>query len=87
MMQVDDRNKQGQYYIKVMNKIVAKGDGHVDKEIARLSKMIDAKAADSNKLDDFEYRVNILNMFKAGPVEEKEVGEDASEDEVEHEDL
>jgi hypothetical protein len=47
-----------------MKKIVKNGEGHVTSEIARLSKMIETKAANEDKIEDFEYRVNILGVFQ-----------------------
>ncbi|ORX44465.1 ER-resident thioredoxin protein [Piromyces finnis] len=55
--------KYPKYYVKVMNKINDKKD-YVEKEIARLTKIVKGKSLSSEKIDDFTRRINILNMFK-----------------------
>jgi len=56
-------NKYSKYYVKVMNKINDKKD-YIDKEIARLTKILEGKNLSSEKADDFMKRINILKSFK-----------------------
>jgi len=63
-------DKYSKYYVKVMNKINEKKD-YVDKEVTRLSKILDGKSLSSEKADDFMKRINILKSFKKEAKEEK----------------
>ncbi|KAJ3406338.1 hypothetical protein HDV05_006063 [Chytridiales sp. JEL 0842] len=58
-------SKYGKYYIKVMEKISEKGDGYVEKEISRLSKIAESGTTTLEKKDDFLIRKNILGSFVA----------------------
>jgi len=46
-----------------MNKINDKKD-YIEKEIARLTKIVKGKNISTEKMDDFSKRINILNIFK-----------------------
>ncbi|CAG8721780.1 15822_t:CDS:2, partial [Acaulospora morrowiae] len=50
------------YYPKVMEKTLEKED-YVDKEIARINKIIESGTISDNKIDDFTIRKNILSSF------------------------
>jgi protein disulfide-isomerase A6 len=56
-------DKYSNYYVKVMNKINDKKD-YIEKEIARLTKIVKGKNISTEKMDDFSKRINILNIFK-----------------------
>ncbi|CAI5483715.1 unnamed protein product [Closterium sp. Yama58-4] len=49
-------------YLKVMRSVVDKGDGYVEKEITRLSKVLDGDLK-LEKVDDITIRRNILSAF------------------------
>jgi len=55
--------KAGEYYLKVMKKIVEKGDAYVETEIARLTKILSGKMT-ADKRDNMFKRKNILGVFK-----------------------
>ncbi|KAJ3272372.1 Protein disulfide-isomerase-like 2-2 [Terramyces sp. JEL0728] len=55
--------KMEKYYVKVMGKIIKKKD-YLEKEIARLTKIIAGGNTSPEKQDDFVTRRNILNAFK-----------------------
>ncbi|ORX86673.1 disulfide isomerase [Anaeromyces robustus] len=69
-------DKYSNYYVKVMNKINEKKD-YIDKEIARLTKIMSGKNISNVKADDFAKRINILNIFK-----NKEAKEENTKDEL-----
>lgn len=69
-------DKYSKYYVKVMNKISEKKD-YIEKEIARLSKIMNGKNISAVKADDFAKRINILNVFK-----NKEAKEENTKDEL-----
>lgn len=50
-------------YIKVMEKVVEKGDGYVASELARLGKMISAESVNPVKKTLFQRKVNVLTAF------------------------
>lgn len=52
------------FYVKVMKAILKKGDQFVDKETARLKKMVDSTSVNAKKVDEFTVRLNILAAFK-----------------------
>ncbi|KAI8898718.1 thioredoxin-like protein, partial [Globomyces pollinis-pini] len=56
-------SKYAKYYGKTMNKII-KNSGYIDKEVARLTKILDAGTTAPEKVDDFMMRRNILNTFR-----------------------
>ena len=56
-------DKYSNYYVKVMNKINDKKD-YVEKEIGRLTKILEGKNISIEKADDFIKRINILKSFK-----------------------
>jgi len=59
-----DDQKNGKYYVKVMETIQSKGEEFVDSEIARLNKLMEGSLA-ASKVDEFTVRQNILKSFKA----------------------
>jgi len=59
--------KSGDYYIKVMVKIVAKGDGFPVSEIARIEKLLEGHLT-ANKRDEMYMRINVLKVFKNAAV-------------------
>lgn len=54
--------KNAEYYSKVVSNVQAKGKDYIDKEIARLSKLLKSSIAD-DKRDFFTIRKNILSQF------------------------
>ncbi|KAJ3195563.1 hypothetical protein HK101_011783 [Irineochytrium annulatum] len=58
-------NKYALYYVKVMEKILKDGEGYVEKETARLQKIMKSGTTAVTKNDDFIIRSNILTSFKA----------------------
>lgn len=56
-------SKYAIYYVKVMEKIVQKGDAYATKEYARLDKIASSGTTSLEKLDDFYIRKNILSSF------------------------
>jgi len=57
-------------YVRVMKKIIEKGDGFVDTEIARINKLKEGRLTDA-KQQLFTRRLNVLSTFKATTVEKK----------------
>jgi len=57
----------GNYYIKVMDKILAKGDGFPASEIARIEKLLEGHLK-ANKRDEMYKRINVLKIFKNAAV-------------------
>jgi len=55
----------GSLYVKAAEKIQEKGAEYVDKEQARLNKLIDGGNVAADKLDAFVKRRNVLDAFKA----------------------
>lgn len=53
----------GGRYVKAMKKVLAKGDGYVAKEIARLSGMVSSGSVSAEKKTSFMVRTNILRAF------------------------
>jgi len=51
-------------YVKAMEKIIAKGDSYVSKEVARLSKLIGGEGVKADRKDLFMLRRNILKAFE-----------------------
>jgi protein disulfide-isomerase A6 len=60
------------YYAKLMEKILGQGELFIETEKARLTKMLKNDDISSAKLDDFNIRQNILNIFDkdAKPVDQ-----------------
>ncbi|ORX51285.1 disulfide isomerase [Hesseltinella vesiculosa] len=61
----DVESRYAKYYTKLMEKILEKGDDFIDKEKARIQKIIKSSTVTLAKLDDFTIRQNILNVFDA----------------------
>jgi protein disulfide-isomerase A6 len=62
----DLKEKYAAYYVKVLAKM-ASTQGYVEKELARLEKMIKKGGLAPAKSDDLISRANILRMFGQGP--------------------
>lgn len=60
------------YYAKLMEKILSQGEAFIETEKARLAKILKNDDVASSKLDDFNIRQNILNVFdkNASPVDQ-----------------
>ncbi|KAH0536637.1 hypothetical protein FGG08_006505 [Glutinoglossum americanum] len=58
----DITDKYAQYYVKVIEKF-AKGDGYVQKELARLEGILKRGGLAPEKVDDLTIRTNILRKF------------------------
>ena len=65
------KDKYSEYYIKVSEK-VAKNQGYVEKELARLEGIIKKGGLAPEKIDDLTSRSNILRKFKGEPPIEEE---------------
>jgi len=61
-----DKLKHANLYIKAMKKQLKKGEGYLDKEIARLQKMLDGGNIKPSKQTLFHLRINILKALKEG---------------------
>jgi len=62
----------GAYYVKVMKKILDKGDVYIATEIARLEKMLDGGKMAGEKRDNMYRRKNILAVFRDAAADAKE---------------
>merc|ERR1711885_85271 len=62
--------KSGEYYLKVMKKIMDRGDSYVETEIARLKNLLEGQMK-VDKRDQMLKRKNILNVFKNAIVKEE----------------
>jgi len=58
----DSHKKSGEYYVKVMKKIMEKGESYIQTEISRLEKIL-AGHMKADKRDQMFKRKNILNVF------------------------
>ncbi|KAI8335744.1 thioredoxin-like protein [Chlamydoabsidia padenii] len=58
-----ENSRYAKYYAKLMEKVVDGGDAFIEKEKARLDKIIKSNTVTPAKLDDFTVRQNILNAF------------------------
>eukprot|EP00958_Prasinococcus_capsulatus_P003407 scaffold307_cov390-Prasinococcus_capsulatus_cf.AAC.24 len=58
-----DEAEAGKYYEKVANNVVSKGTEYLDKEIGRLSRMLDSGSVKSEKVAEFKARTNVLKVF------------------------
>ncbi|KAI5283489.1 Protein disulfide-isomerase-like 2-2 [Ascosphaera aggregata] len=68
-------NKYAAYYVRIAEKLNA-NEGYVDKETARLDKVIDKGGVSAEKMDDLVMRRNILRKFVPTVVEEEKVTDD-----------
>lgn len=55
--------KAADYYVRVMKKVIEKGEGYVAKEKARLAKILSSGNASRERMDSFQLRHNVLNAF------------------------
>jgi len=65
-----ENQKSGQYYVKVMKKILDKGESYIQTEISRLEKIL-AGHMTSDKRDQMFKRKNVLNVFKEANVKDE----------------
>eukprot|EP00475_Leptophrys_vorax_P045137 TRINITY_DN9288_c0_g3_i1.p1 TRINITY_DN9288_c0_g3~~TRINITY_DN9288_c0_g3_i1.p1 ORF type:complete len:293 (-),score=25.76 TRINITY_DN9288_c0_g3_i1:88-966(-) len=56
------QTKQGSLYLKVMKSILEKGDDYVEKEQARLAKLLQG-ALSPNKMDELKLKKNVISSF------------------------
>eukprot|EP00794_Sanderia_malayensis_P018781 gene18781-20672_t len=61
--------KAAKYYVKVMEKMVEKGDDYAAKELERLERMLGGQMS-SSQVDNVYRRKNVLNQFKPAAKEE-----------------
>ena len=54
-------------YVKAAEKVVAKGAGYVDTELARLAKLMDGDGIAPDKKATFLLKSNVLKGFKGEP--------------------
>jgi protein disulfide-isomerase A6 len=59
--------KFGELYVKAAEKVVAKGAGYVDTELARLAKLVNGDAISADKKAAFLLKTNVLKGFKGEP--------------------
>ena len=57
------QKQNGEWYVKLMSRALAGGDSFVEKESARLSRMIEGGQVSAQFLDSFQIRKNILSQF------------------------
>jgi endoplasmic reticulum protein 29 len=55
-------DKKAQLYIKIMEKVKAKGEGYVAEETKRVTKMLEGKIAEEKKAE-FSDKIKVLNSF------------------------
>jgi len=67
-----DHKKAGDYYVKVMKKIMDKGEGYIETEISRLEKILSGHMT-ADKRDQMFKRKNILNVFKKATTGKEEL--------------
>ncbi|KAG6873925.1 hypothetical protein C0995_008964 [Termitomyces sp. Mi166 len=60
------------HYLRVMEKVVNGSDAYVQKEAARLAKILEKKNLSPSKLDEIKIKANILSAFAEEKVEETE---------------
>ncbi|SAL97702.1 hypothetical protein [Absidia glauca] len=58
-----ENSRYAKYYAKLMEKVVEGGDAFINKERARLEKIVKSNTVTPAKLDDFTVRQNILKAF------------------------
>jgi protein disulfide-isomerase-like protein len=56
--------KSADLYVKIMQKIVEKGNDYPSAELARINRMIESGNVKADKVDDFAIRRNILQQFE-----------------------
>jgi endoplasmic reticulum protein 29 len=55
-------DKKAQLYVKIMEKVKAKGEGYVAEETKRVTKMLEGKIAEEKKAE-FNDKIKVLNSF------------------------
>eukprot|EP01025_Chloroclados_australasicus_P019828 TRINITY_DN20877_c0_g1_i2.p1 TRINITY_DN20877_c0_g1~~TRINITY_DN20877_c0_g1_i2.p1 ORF type:complete len:197 (+),score=24.46 TRINITY_DN20877_c0_g1_i2:64-591(+) len=71
----------GKWYLKTMKNIVNKGSAYLEKEYARLSKLI-TDGADSlqpSKIQEFKLRQGVIDVFSGGKLGEAAAQQEASD--------
>ncbi|XP_006459384.1 hypothetical protein AGABI2DRAFT_191372 [Agaricus bisporus var. bisporus H97] len=63
------------HYLKVMEKVVANGDGYVAKEMKRLGSLMGKGTLAQSKIDELQIKINVLRSF----VEEPKAARDEAE--------
>ena len=58
-----DDAENGKYYEKVATNVVSKGAEYVQKEIARLGRMLESGSVKEEKVSEFKIRSNVLKVF------------------------
>ncbi|GAB1221222.1 hypothetical protein ENUP19_0071G0046 [Entamoeba nuttalli] len=53
----------GAYYVKVMKRIIERGADYVEKEKARINKILENPSMKAKKIDDFTRNLNVLEVF------------------------
>lgn len=61
------QQKFGDLYVKVAEKVLAKGAGYVGTELERLSKLIDGGSITPDRKAAFLLKANVLKAFKGEP--------------------
>jgi len=64
LLEDDAEKKSGKFYVKVMKRILAKGEGYLATEPARLKRLLDSNISDGKK-EEFKKRINVLSSFPA----------------------
>jgi len=59
----EEKKNLGEYYLKVMEKVIKKGNDHVTNEAKRLSLIIEKGSALKEKLAEMKQRLDILRSF------------------------
>ncbi|WP_411025161.1 hypothetical protein, partial [Salmonella sp. s54836] len=60
----DSSLEDAYYYLKVMDKIIEKGENFVETEITRLETMSESGKISESNIDSFSVRINVLKRFK-----------------------
>jgi len=58
------KNPLGKFYQITMKNVIEKGKEYVEKESARLQRLIDSGSVAKDKFGEFAKRLNIVNLFK-----------------------
>ncbi|UPR02460.1 thioredoxin domain-containing protein [Chloropicon primus] len=60
-----EKHLEGETYYLLMTKIIAKGEGYIEKESARIGRIIQKGSITRTKFADMVLKVNVLDAFKA----------------------
>ena len=65
----DEKEKKStKFYVKVMNRVISKGEAYLATEPVRLKKLMGSQISDGKK-QEFQRRLNILTSFPKGAKE------------------